>query len=304
MVELRQLEAFVTVARELHFGRAANVLHLGQPTLSEMIRRLERELGTALFTRTTRRVALTAAGEELLPRASDILERVADAATAVRLIERGEGGTVHIGITPPVAPVLMPHLQALCETYLVGVELDVHRMWLPALTSAVAAGTVDVAITCGLLPESSGVVNHVLCAEPLLVALRPDHRLAGQDSVAVTDLADDVLGVPDPGLFPAWELAVRQALADHHVDPPTAILSAPDLGAAQWADQVEVDWVLLVSSLSKDHSPTLTRPASPPAYVPYTLQCCENRSTIPAVAKLVELARTSQPPVGWVAGTD
>lgn len=56
------------VANELHFGRAADKMHLGQPTLSEVIRRLERELGTPLFTRTTRRVALTGAGEELLAR--------------------------------------------------------------------------------------------------------------------------------------------------------------------------------------------------------------------------------------------
>jgi hypothetical protein len=63
VVELRQLEAFVAVARELHFGRAAHALHLGQPTLSDLVRRLEREVGTALFSRTTRRVALTRAGE-------------------------------------------------------------------------------------------------------------------------------------------------------------------------------------------------------------------------------------------------
>ena len=69
-VELRQLEAFVSVATELHFGRAAERLHVSAPTLSELIRRLERELGTPLFTRTTRRVAMTSAGEELLARAS------------------------------------------------------------------------------------------------------------------------------------------------------------------------------------------------------------------------------------------
>ncbi len=69
-MELRQLEAFVVVASELHFGRAAEQLHMGQPTLSETIRRLERELGTPLFARTTRRVALTAAGTELVGHAS------------------------------------------------------------------------------------------------------------------------------------------------------------------------------------------------------------------------------------------
>lgn len=77
LVELRQLEAFVAVATELHFGRAADRLHIAAPTLSELIRRLERELGTPLLTRTTRRVALTSAGAELLSRSKVILDEVA-----------------------------------------------------------------------------------------------------------------------------------------------------------------------------------------------------------------------------------
>lgn len=106
-VELRQLEAFVAVATELHFGRAAERLHLAAPTLSELIRRLERELGTPLFTRTTRRVALTSAGAELLVRSKGILDEIA---AAVRRVAGGDAGTVRLGITPPVAPVLAPHL--------------------------------------------------------------------------------------------------------------------------------------------------------------------------------------------------
>ena len=81
-MELRQLEAFVAVATELHFGRAAERLHLGAPTLSEQIRRLERELGTPLFTRTTRRVVVTSAGAELLARSKVILDEVAAAGRA------------------------------------------------------------------------------------------------------------------------------------------------------------------------------------------------------------------------------
>ena len=89
-MELRQLEAFVVLATELHFGRAAEKLYMGQPALSEMIRRLERELGTPLFTRTTRRVTLTPAGEELLNRSKAILDDVAAAVAAVRRVAGGE----------------------------------------------------------------------------------------------------------------------------------------------------------------------------------------------------------------------
>ena len=109
-MELRQLEAFVAVATELHFGRAAERLHMAAPTLSELIRRLERELGTPLFTRTTRRVAMTSAGAELLARSKVILDEVAAADAAVRRVAAGEAGTVRLGITPPVVLVLAPHL--------------------------------------------------------------------------------------------------------------------------------------------------------------------------------------------------
>ena len=88
-MELRQLEAFVAVATELHFGRAADRLHIAAPTLSELIRRLERELGTPLLTRTTRRVALTSAGAELLSRSKVILDEVAAAQAAVHRVAGG-----------------------------------------------------------------------------------------------------------------------------------------------------------------------------------------------------------------------
>ena len=100
-MDLRQLEAFVAVADELHFGRAAQRLYIGQPTLSELIKRLERELGTPLFTRTTRRVVPTEAGVELLGRAKAILEDVAGARAAVQRLVGGEAGTVRLAITPP-----------------------------------------------------------------------------------------------------------------------------------------------------------------------------------------------------------
>src|SRR6266567_7021743 len=107
-MELRQLEAFVAVATELHFGRAAERLHIAAPTLSELIRRLERELGTPLFTRTTRQVAITSAGAELLTRSKVILDEVAAAKAAVRRVTDGEAGTVRLGITPPPPPAGAP----------------------------------------------------------------------------------------------------------------------------------------------------------------------------------------------------
>ena len=180
-MELRQLEAFVAVATELHFGRAAERLHIAAPTLSELIRRLERELGTPLFTRTTRQVALTSAGAELLTRSTIILDEAAAAQAAIRRVAGGEAGTVRLGITPPAAPVLAPHLINLFAAQTPQVTVDVQRMWLPELLDAVVTGDIDVALTCGLVPEPATITTEVFCAEPLVVGLRPDHRLASRD---------------------------------------------------------------------------------------------------------------------------
>ena len=300
-MELRHLEAFVAVATELHFGRAAERLHIGQPTLSELVRRLERELGTPLLTRTSRRVALTEAGAELLRRAQPILDDVGAAAAAVRQIAAGDGGTVRVGLTPPVAPVLAPHLLAGFAAVAPGVTVELSQLWLPGLQQAVADGTVDVALTCGVLEGRAGVVSEVLGAQPLLVGLRPDHRLAGQAAVRLADLADDVLGAPPASLFPAWALAQRQALDAAGIDPPSVPLAQTDLAATRWLDQPGVDWVLLIDSLTAGHTGTAIRGVEPARGVPFTLQWHPHRPQAPAVARFVRHALTAPVPPGWSA---
>jgi DNA-binding transcriptional LysR family regulator len=298
-VELRQLEAFVAVAAELHFGRAASRLHIAAPTLSEMIRRLERELGTPLLTRTTRQVALTSAGAELLSHSKAILDEVATARAAVRRVAGGEAGTVRLGITPPAAPVLAPHLISLFASQAPQVTVDVQRMWLPNLVDAVVSGGIDVALTCGLVPEPAGIATEVFCAEPLVIGLRPGHRLAGRDAIALSELRHEVLGTAPEGLFPAWALAQRQALATAGITPPTAELADTDLAAARWADQPGVDWILLTASLAAGHTQTVIRPVTPRELVPFTLQWNPSRAHTLAVARFVRLVLTADLPPGW-----
>ena len=298
-MELRQLEAFVAVATELHFGRAADRLHMATPTLSELIRRLERELGTPLLTRTTRRVAMTSAGAELLARSKVILDEVAAADAAVRRVAAGEAGTVRLGITPPVAPVLAPHLISQFTTEAPHVTVNLQRMWLPAMTDALISGRIDVAITCGLIPAPEGIANEVFCAEPLLVGLRPDHRLASQNTLALSDLAHDVLGTSSADLFPAWALSQRQALEQAGISPPTIDLTDTELAATRWADQTGIDWILLIPSLATAHTTTVIRPVEPAQLVPFTLQWNPSRAHTTAVARFVHAVLTAELPPGW-----
>jgi DNA-binding transcriptional LysR family regulator len=301
-LELRQLEAFVAVATELHFGRAAEKLFIGQPTLSDLVRRLERELGTPLLTRTTRRVALTDAGAELLRHSKTILDDVAAASTAVKRIAGGDGGTVRVGITPPVAPTLAPHLRDSFADHAPAVEVIASQLWLPSLLEAVADGRVDVAITCGRLPEREGVANEVFCSQPLLVGLRPQHRFAGERAVSLAALAHDVLGTTAETLFPAWAIVQRQALRTAGITPPQVPLAATDLAAVRWMDQPEIDWIMLIDSLAASHTETVLRPLEPAYDVPFTLQWNPSRTQTPAVARFVHHALTTAPPIGWATG--
>lgn len=301
-MELRQLEAFVAVATELHFGHAAEKLFIGQPTLSELIRRLERELGTPLLARTTRRVALTDAGAELLGYATSILDDVAAAGAAVRRVAVGEGGTVRVGITPPVVPILAPHLRASFAAQAPGVEVVESQMWLPTLLRSVADGTIDVAITCGVLTERDGVANEMFCSEPLLAGLRPEHRFADRDAAGLAELAHDVLGTTLEALFPAWALVQQQALNAAAIAPPQVQLAATDLAAVRWTDQTELDWILLIESLARGHTGTVIKPVTPAYDVMFTLQWNPNRAQTPAVARYVNHALTVAPPVGWSKG--
>jgi DNA-binding transcriptional LysR family regulator len=298
-MELRQLEAFVAVATELHFGRAAHSLQIAQPTLSELIRRLEREVGTPLLTRTTRRVALTGAGFELLGRAKVILDDVAAAAAAVRRVAHGDAGTVKLGITPPVAPVLAPHLADLLGQHAPEVDLLTRRMWAPDLARAIADGSVDVAITCGRVADPPGVVGETFCAEPFFVHFRDDHRLAGRDSVQLADLGRDRLGMPSDALFPAWAAAQRQVLDDAGVAPPVIELAATDLAATGWSAQPQVDWIITTAALAGSSPGTVLVPLSPLTLLPHKLQWNPDRAQTAAIARFVHLALTVDVPAGW-----
>jgi DNA-binding transcriptional LysR family regulator len=298
-VEFRQLEAFVAVATELHFGRAAEMLHMSQPTLSELVRRLEREMGTPLLTRTTRRVALTSAGAELLTRAQSIVSDVSSATAAVRRVANGEVGTVRLGIVPNVEPVLAPHVADALLRHAPDITLDVRRMWPPELQQAVVDGTVDVGITCGFMADPPSVVGEVFCGETVLVALRSNHHLADRDSVEWTDLAGEPFGLPSASLFPDWSSAQQRVLGKAGISPPIMELHSTDVGATGWTQQSEVAWIMTGAALSGPNDAVRVLPVSPTQVFGYKLQWSSGRAQTAAAARFVQLILTVDVPSGW-----
>jgi DNA-binding transcriptional LysR family regulator len=299
-MELRNLRAFVAAAQDLHFARAAGRLNMSPASMTDLIRKLEAELGTPLFTRTTRRVVLTDAGRELLGRAETILELVAQAATAVDAVARGDGGTVRLGITPLAGPVIAPHLARRFTDSRAGLSVDIQRMWLPALGAALVAGTIDVALTCGALGTAIPRVTTIeIGSEQLLIGLRPGHPLAAEATVDPRQLAEMTLGLHPVHLFPAWHAAQRRILSAVGITPPIVELEDADLTARRWTHQGHVDWVMLISSLLPGHEGTVVRPA-PGHTVPFTLSWSTEPVVRPVVQRFIDSSLAVRPPDGWI----
>lgn len=302
-MDLRELRAFVAAAHELHFTRAAATLFMSPSTMTELIHRLEVELGAPLFIRTTRRIALTDAGVELLGRAEAILDMAVQASEAVGAIARGDIGVVRLGVTPPAAPVIAPYL-ARCFT-VSGLErsVDIQRMWLPQLGAALRAGTVDAALTCGDLGIADPDITSVeICAERLLIGLRAGHTLAASESIDLHQLSTQTLGMHPAHLFPAWHAVQQQILDAANVAPPIVEIDDTDLTARRWMLQPEIEWVLLIASLLAGDEATVVVPAREYT-VPFTLSWHATPTIRPVLKRFVDSCLGAVPPEGWISAS-
>jgi DNA-binding transcriptional LysR family regulator len=190
-MELRHLRYFRAVAEELHFGRAADRLHIAQPPLSQQVRQLERELGVALLVRTTRKVELSPAGEAYLKRVVAILDAVDEAGGQAQRIAEGAEGQLAIGCVGSATYSLLPRLVRALREELPGVDVSVRgEMLAPAQISALLAGEIDLAL---LRPpvEQSGVLLETVRRDRLLAALPEGHALAARDELSIKDLRDE-----------------------------------------------------------------------------------------------------------------
>jgi len=193
-MELRHFRYFVAVAEELHFRRAAERLNISQPPLSQQIRLLELELGTDLFERTNKRVALTQAGRLFLPEARAAIAQAEHAAEVARKAELGELGELRIGFFPS-AP-LLPEFAKAIRTYREknsGVGLILNELESREQIIALAEERADIAVVRSITAPVllAGIVSRLITEEPLVVALRADHVLGRRRVISIEQLADE-----------------------------------------------------------------------------------------------------------------
>jgi DNA-binding transcriptional LysR family regulator len=248
-VDIAQLQAFLAVAEELHFGRAAERLHMAQPPLSRTIQQLERQLGTRLFDRNTRSVRLTASGRALVDGAHGVLDALRRAEAVVRSADSGEVGLVRIAFAGVSTHPLVAQMARVVRQHRPGIQLELYSQNFaqPAIRKLV---NEDVDIALGrwdVLPE--GISARVALRDSLVIALPDTHPLAGRRRLSISELArDNFVSLP---AFEGAVLADRLRRMSHEAGfSPTIVQVAPDTQTALALVDAEVGCHLTLASVA------------------------------------------------------
>ncbi|AFR14427.1 LysR family transcriptional regulator [Burkholderia pseudomallei BPC006] len=201
MIDLRRLRYFIVVAEELHFGKAAQRLHLAQPPLTRHISALEGELGLRLFDRSTRSVKLTAEGELFLPHARDVLDAVHRAEIASQRAALGKEGKVALGYTSsvPLCDAFGTLIRNFARSF-PDIELSLVEASSAQQGRSIKEGLLDIGIGWkNSFEDYEGCRVKTIAAEPLVVAVSQERALASEASLAVEQLADETFVLFPPG---------------------------------------------------------------------------------------------------------
>ncbi len=187
-MDLRSLRAFVEVVRQGGFSAAAKVVFATQPTVSKAVKQLEEELGAPLLGRQGHRPQLTAVGEVVYRRAMAMLAERDHMLGELAALKGLELGTLRLGLPPLGSSILFAPLFAEFRARHPGIAIELLEHGSSRLEQAVLSGEIELAVS--LLPVNEAFAWQAVCDEPLVALLPPGHRLGGQPTVTLTDLAD------------------------------------------------------------------------------------------------------------------
>ncbi len=215
MLDLRRVHYFITVAEELHFGRAAARLHIAQPSLSQQIRALEGELGVELLRRDHRSVELTQAGTALLREGRRTLAQAQRAQDAARAAGHGVSGSLVVGFMGSAGRHILPPVVRAFRASHPDVAIEIREIALPDTNRVIRDGTVDIAFIRPIEDDPE------LAIEPLpgdgLVAVLPaGHRLAGAPSLPLAALAGEPFIRPNASTVLRPWISFLSVICDRH----------------------------------------------------------------------------------------
>jgi LysR family hydrogen peroxide-inducible transcriptional activator len=194
---LTELKYIVAVAEERHFGRAAERVHVSQPSLSASVANLEDELGVKLFERGKRGVALTKVGEEVVAQARRALEESTRVKTVAQQGRNPLRGMLKLGVIHTIAPYLLPDLVAALRKAAPEMPLDIEENTTATLTQLLRAGELDV-VVLALPYTDTGILTRPLYDEPFKIVVPRGHPLAKRKIIDANDLdAADLLLLPE-----------------------------------------------------------------------------------------------------------
>lgn len=195
-LNLRDLEYFVAVAEQRHFGKASQLVNVSQPTLSMQLKKLEERLGGKLIERLPRDAIPTALGDEVLPIARELLRLAAEMES--RCNTREKRVRLRIGVIPTISPYLLPKINRALSRDLQGRKISLIEAQTGDLIRFVKDGSIDVAILSTPLKER-GVEEIEIYFEPFYVAVSSSHPLAGRRKVSLKDLKNEKLLLLEEG---------------------------------------------------------------------------------------------------------
>ena len=198
-MELRQLEYFIAVASEMNFSRAAQRVHVVQSALSTSVSKLEKELGAELFDRSRQQIKITPAGEMFREHARRVIHTARLAKDSMSEYRGELSGTVELGSLVSFGALDVPKvLGEFHRKYpLVRIRLRQSQTGSMAYLSAIADGSLDLALVSAPDRFPASIEMRMLCQEPMVFVCRPDHRLAQRDDVSITELAEEeLIGFP------------------------------------------------------------------------------------------------------------
>lgn len=223
MLDLSRLRIFVAVARQRSFTRAAEALYLAQPTVSQQVQVLERELGTQLLVRAGRRVELTAAGAALLEYAERLLALAAEAEHSVRQVAGMASHTLLLGAGTTLATYVLPDLLRRLQYQQPEITIEVQVGNTEELVEQLQRGTLELALI-GQPHGQAYLDDEPFLNDELVLIVPPEHRLAAASSTDLRELGQEILLAREAGS--ALQSATAQLLVQAGVTPRRLLVLA------------------------------------------------------------------------------